>query len=1270
MSIATVAPEKFGFQDLVCIELTLRFDSVSGLVVMVEPGRGEDACVTLPLNPTDPTTIDVQVKGAAAPVTMADIAEILAHCPPREAADTLLERLVASPDRLALLVMSGRCDDSASAFAVPFSWNGYPQQPGRIKLTIASELLRAFGAIPASSGTKLMMNRKAHRDVVSSMSPEIVRPALDRVLVLERIEAADLEIACDRHLRTRHRIPSDRIQDVLNRLRDAVKQAKKEKRDAVALMRAVLAESAPHSLRPASYMARGIETQLVEDLSKKKCLLLSGPPRCGKTDVALWVAAEFQQLDYDVQQGGEIQFAERFLLEPTSGARIFFLDDPLGGSHAAPEGSRTIERLRALVSRLPYNRKIIVAQSQDLLLSAMGRLQLDDCAIAGHAWSDLGKYPPGFLSRLWSDMATAANVPTLPRQQMADALQNGDVVLEPGCLQYLAHSDEPLENMQIDDAVRLARQPARDLGLALASDRQKEKLLRSLAIASTSHEPIALRELAFAMNGDLESLPGMTRGEFASVQFGGTPPARKVPAYATEPKLDAETELNLENLERRGLVAPTHQGLMGLSHPFYRAAAESILYDSTSRAASEALDITQRALFCLAPATSRAAARNLDWLYQALANRVEQREKVTTICVEGLRSIFPATRDLCFLFLLRHLPVLKDELRRDLPAWTRTIAHRSLRDVRWRDGEAVFPSEDVIDGREVMLRSLERVKKADVVTELSILDSNQDGYLSPERAAAALTYLKSKPIALTARAMGRLLSYHEAMIRAEAVRIWLSASRTDDAVLLARIFDDESPSVVRTLFKGAFAGWEGFPDARKTVVREGLIRVALNPFSALVLIDELVIFNRVEHYGDHPAWPVFEALMPVVLRALPTEADIIEARLFDVVKEASAFLSVGALVSIVGSWITWIERVLASGALPDEYALGVSEILLKATKNHSGLRNELVSRLFALQGTSALMVVLSDFVEKWDDLVEAERALIIDIITRDRQDRRWLQALVLTRRSVPSELQKSILGDAITLSVAPSRLIQELPAELLEASVAAYCGKPQPLWALGTHHAKGSVWEQVVRQIALLPDHPKFETAFAEIILTRSGKDVAEIVTHVGSEHLEKIFDILLQQRIDETGNYLSEAWEALFGRADEETKERWLDRIVGVANFALDDLDEVEDWLTGSTECEALLRKLPGDNIPLMLLYGVKNLNPDGIAAVRGEAAKTLKATISKWPPLLHGTYDRILRDIDLIGIDDAQLGAMLKAGRAAVFEARRPAERSYRSPTAWIDP
>ena len=77
-------------------------------------------------------------------------------------------------------------------------------------------------------------------------------------------------------------------------------------------------------------------------------------------------------------------------------------------------------------------------------------------------------------------------------------------------------------------------------------------------------------------------------------------------------------------------------------------------------------------------------------------------------------------------------------------------------------------------------------------------------------------------------------------------------------------------------------------------------------------------------------------------------------------------------------------------------------------------------------------------------------------------------------------------------------------------------------------------------------------------MLQQKGKDVAEIVKSVGPEHLQRLFDILLRQRTNENGNYLSEAWEALFERMkDETTREQWLDRIVEAAPVMLDDLNE-----------------------------------------------------------------------------------------------------------------
>ena len=46
MTIAITAPQKFAFQDLVCIETMLRFCARAGSTLFVEPDGGEDAELT------------------------------------------------------------------------------------------------------------------------------------------------------------------------------------------------------------------------------------------------------------------------------------------------------------------------------------------------------------------------------------------------------------------------------------------------------------------------------------------------------------------------------------------------------------------------------------------------------------------------------------------------------------------------------------------------------------------------------------------------------------------------------------------------------------------------------------------------------------------------------------------------------------------------------------------------------------------------------------------------------------------------------------------------------------------------------------------------------------------------------------------------------------------------------------------------------------------------------------------------------------------------
>lgn len=156
--------------------------------------------------------------------------------------------------------------------------------------------------------------------------------------------------------------------------------------------------------------------------------------------------------------------------------------------------------------------------------------------------------------------------------------------------------------------------------------------------------------------------------------------------------------------------------------------------------------------------------------------------------------------------------------------------------------------------------------------------------------------------------IGRLLSYDEAALRAEAAKLWLSRSRNDDDDVLERIFADNHPSCALAALKGVIAGWDRSDGDRRAQMLNGLELLARSGAAAAVMLGQLVLFNRVEYTGRTPPWPVFERLMPVVMATLPDNAVFNDARLFAVAKIAIDPLSASPIIALCDGWIEWLER--------------------------------------------------------------------------------------------------------------------------------------------------------------------------------------------------------------------------------------------------------------------------------------------------------------------------------------------------------------------------
>jgi hypothetical protein len=722
------------------------------------------------------------------------------------------------------------------------------------------------------------------------------------------------------------------------------------------------------------------------------------------------------------------------------------------------------------------------------------------------------------------------------------------------------------------------------------------------------------------------------------------------------------------------LITIDAKASIGFAHPFYRAAAETLLDTPTYHTARSVGQALERGLFCLSSQTSRATARNLDWIYERLKTRPVEQAALVTHAIEGLRSFFPATRDLCFRFLLHRLPHLTVEQQNNLPSWIGSLTSVTLDLLEWRDGEAHLPYGEHI-GTDYFQRAFRVIRRTDVAAELALLDASE-GVVTPEQAAALLRFLASSPNDMTLTMTSRLLSYNEAALRAEATRLWLSQPREGDDEILDRVFADDHPSCALATLKGVIRGWDASNADRRARQLDGLAVLAGNIAAAAAMLDHLVLFDRVEHTGEHPPWPVFERLMPIVMTALPHNAAFNDARLFAVARSALKALAPASVVALCDGWIEWLERNERVGRLPSDFSLGITEILLAATTAEPERRDHRVARLLAFTGTGAKITFVADLVDRWELLRADERAAVIERLTSGHSDDCWLQAVALTRSVVPPEIVRRLLPEGLDLSQSPDELIDRGPLALIEAAVHIYIGRPQPLWWLGTHNRGIAMWEPVVEAIAQRPDHPLFELALDHIAYAGDGERIARIIADLGSANADRMLGILLRLKVGCTGNFMPEAWATLLSLAsDREEHGRWLDRMVEAVPAILDDISDLSLWLTVEADLRGMLNRLQWDFVPLKLTK-VAFDTPDGIDAseLQGNAVQVLELLVRESPPLIFGTCDRLLGWLERTSVDATAVVTALRDRRTAIFAEREIIETAMTRPdfqlVGWNDP
>ncbi|VVO02797.1 hypothetical protein [Pseudomonas fluorescens] len=1275
MTIAITAPEKFNFQDLACLEMMLRFENKTQANFYVEPLGGEDGEIRFDGTATG-RRVEIQIKGSELPVKLSDIAKYLAHCPPRKSNGTLLERLLDDPELTVLFIVSGRCDDQAALYSVAPDWLG-ASHGKPIKVTDAQAFIDVWSSCssPHEDDKDLAIKRKNHcLTLAGKLSTSEIRDAFQRMIILERVSNNSLLASCSEYLRRSWRIPDDRVEHVILELREIVSASKSLTHliDSFPKVRDFLNTIAPMSIRPTDYVARGQEQAWFTHLSRQSVLLLSGLPRVGKTSSARWVAAEFEQLGYEVRRYSDIDEAERFLSQPGTANRLVVLDDPLGGTHSVVEPVRALRRLEQLVVELTRGtrRKLIVAQVENHLLTASRKANLSLLKTSGHQWWDLGQSGSLFKGQLWSQFASTEQVPEPIRSYVQNAVDQGTLDLEPGCLLHLAsHHYEYEGGCDLDNLYRFARVDAASLGHAL-TEQGFGSILLGMSVASSVSEPISSQMLSVLVDKQNEESETaiLAAGSVFDELFGV--PLEQLAMPSIPP--DRDKEEKLAALASKRIIEVVAQKNIAFSHTFYRSAAEASLDDVNFFNVDRITKVIAQGLFCWIPSTSRATARNLDWVFQSLAQLPEARLQIVGYAERGLKSVFPSTRDLCFNFLLRHLSVLPTDVGDRLPNWVSAVSYLSLDDMEWRNGEARLSDEA---GQGFRNLGSWGAKTPLGEGELDLWEAKDSPLPTPEQAARVLNYYEDNLETMTLGSIGRLLSFNEAVIRAKAVELWLQFTRTDDDDVILRIFREDHPLVALAALKGTVKGWNQWTEPRRTLILEGLARQVGVPSAATVVIAKLLLFGRVEHTGKQTPWRIFARLLPIALSSLPHNAPIVDARLHDVCVQSTKYLQPAEMVAICDAWTGWLKRMLHDQRMPADFALGVVEILMQATITHPELRKSRIAHLLAFKDTGAVLAFTADLIRHVEQLTDDEYQKLLKICLEPRPDSRWISAALLMLSQTPSSVLHRILPLGLTLDSSPKQLVEQLPLTLLEAVMDIFYGVKGPLGQLGIGRVNSHIWLPVFELIASLPEHALFNDVW-EHLASEGWHETDQAVTRLiranATSDSERILDILIRVT-SRSGNPLPQSWKLLLGRAsDPETRERWLKKVLVLGPLILRDLSELDDWLVEEQDQRGFWEVYREDRDLLKFTAALKEGVP-GIDLHDPHLATILEICIGKWNGHFADTYSILQRRLTTLGITSPELLALLEQRRhQAIHNATQLHTQTYAPwpPIDWIGP
>ena len=1083
MSVEIVGAQGFDYQYTVTLYMILKYLEMDHFEVLVENESFEDAKLSYQLE--DKTYhIELQVKKKASEIAYDEFATWLAHFQKSKSDCFILDRIQQSDTNYLVFVTNNRCTDNVSKFV------GKENEIKENKICFSAEMLKDLKLRMLKgidNKNELGRKRKEHIEQYFNQKKNELNKVLGRVYIIERKDQIEREICII--LKEQYQIPEMICRDVMNQMLDVVRQGRDSGEDITALIREILKNKRFSRVLPEdkSFYKRDSIDILKSELLQKNLLLLTGVPFSGKTYIAKTIAQELQDNGYYVKLTDNIiedQEAYYFLMSPENDSRLLLIEDPFGHIGKSENYIQIRDKIEGLIrDRLSINRKVIITSRLDILLDVFQKKQIEECKIQGNGWINTSISSKEEAEKIWLRFYGESDESLQVFERLKRSFDHHDetVFLEIGEMRHLLLSVQNinvLTHMSTDEIIKQARISSEEVCRKIKSYGETYKdIFILLGCFCNTVRSVSVKDLAYILCSNEESVSIRQKmEEEVTISIGerqkNSHIHQEFPVYAQMPKLDEDIISILRVLCEKGYIYKERiTNEIYFLHPIYTYASKLLLQEEIEDEwdIEKYIKYMRRAIGSL---SSNAAFCSLCQLGQEF-----DREQMIIDCiVEGSRSIFPAIRDVSILYLDQNFDNLNEQVQKD---FMKNIRNGRTADkyMQWNgnecwyqmDGKHYFDFFNMDDfwGKDInfTLEEIEeRVRKKENFSKKEIYDILSSS-LADNLSREFLEYaLLSDEAVIRSRAIFYLFKNYAAKLDFEKTEY------------LQRY---ENYNVVYGMLKGMFSSVNGFSEenVKKLII---YFQKQFERKSVSMYVEDL--FDKFGDEYDSKAidwgkyaeaerlriWKIWAALFSKWLVCFPAKfMGMNEPHMSLNIDRSLKYLNnQKEVVDVANAWIQWIHNYSKYHSVND-YGMSVLDYLITGTKNSAYLRKDMIKKELKVNSTSLVTAHISHIVDLWDMLTDEERKDICEYLKNEmRDDMKWIQAVALTRKNVPKDIQIAITGN-VFLDKEPKKIIDTLNEKnILTECLHIFCGFPQPLWFNGYHHSgKYSLWDGVMMEV-------------------------------------------------------------------------------------------------------------------------------------------------------------------------------------------------------------